>query len=77
MMIQKVPLELIIDEERKQREAEEGRRAYLELPIPAYDKRDDKARRGSNEVVISYADPGENDDEDRGVTIISMFGDED
>ena len=76
MMIHKVPLELIIEEEKKKRSIEEGRRAYLELPLPERQPElNDKKDSESSEVVIHYGEVEDDEAQDRGVTIISIFGD--
>ncbi len=75
-MVYRVPLELIIEAERQQRQQEEERRIHLELPVPERRPgyQDPSKDRSGVEIIDLY---DESDEEpDRGVTIINILGDD-
>jgi len=73
----KLPLSILIEQERKRREAarEEGARVYIEAPLPPTPerKRPEMGESSGDPVVTDMHNSEE--ESDRGVTVFSIFGD--
>ena len=72
----KVPITLIIEQERRRRadRAQREQRIQIELPLPRRIEAPRPGRRSQESVVDIYAP--DDHDKDRGVTIINIFGDD-
>ena len=69
----KLPITLIIEQERRRREEAEANRPRIELPLRHIEAPRPPAR---NESTFDIGGPDDEDDDDRGVTIINIFGDD-
>lgn len=76
-MLHIIPVDLLIEEERKRRHEEEGRRAYLELPLPTRRPQPVEApiKAPSRVEIIDIYGDEEDEERDGGVVIIDIFGD--